>query len=155
MGTGPSEHWGTRGLSPSPRKLGAGCGDGGGDAGASVVASTPSDAGTPRLQRGQSGGSAGRLAPPRGCDVWGDAILAALTGRAAILAARSESGPDDLDFVGCGGKIGLETRDERPPFLAGINFLAVGTDEGIARARLVGRHGKRRLAIVKQSPAGR
>ena len=65
-----------------------------------------------------------------------------------------ESGPDDLDIVGV-GEIGLKTRDERPPFLAGINFLAVGIDEGIARAGFVGRHGKRRLAVVKQSPAGR
>ena len=69
--------------------------------------------------------------------------------------SETESRPDNLDVIGGGREIGLETRDERLPFLAGINFLAVGIDEGIARAGFVGRHGKRRLAVVKQRPAGR
>ena len=66
-----------------------------------------------------------------------------------------ESRPDNLDVIGGGREIGLETRDERPPFLAGIADLTIGIDEGITCAGLVGRHGKRRLAVVKQRPAGR
>ena len=51
--------------------------------------------------------------------------------------------------------VGSEPRDERFPFLAGVDDLAVGADDGITRAGIVGRHGKRRRAVVKQRPAGR